>query len=85
MRQQRGRNEVKVFVRYPQEDRKTEALIENFLIRTPSGGEIPLSDAATVTRGHAYKSIQRINGKRVQSISAELDGEVTTIESLEKH
>ena len=82
LRQQRGRNEVKVFVRYPESDRKSEALVENFLIRTPSGGEVPLSEAATVSRGHAYKSISRINGKRVQSVSAELDGEVTTIESL---
>ncbi len=82
LRQQRGRDEVKVFVRYPEADRRSEALVENFLIRTPAGGEIPLSDAATVERGHAYKSIQRIDGKRVLSVSAELDGEVTTIESL---
>ena len=82
LRQQRGRNEVKVFVRYPESDRRSEALIENFLVRTPSGGEVPLSDAATVTRGHAYKSISRINGKRILAVSAELDSNVTTIESL---
>lgn len=82
LRQQRGSNTVKVFVRYPQADRSSEALVENFLIRTPSGGEIPLSDAAEAVRGHAEKSIQRIDGKRVLTVSAELDGEVTTIESL---
>lgn len=82
LRQQRGTNTVKVFVRYPQADRASEALVENFLIRTPSGGEIPLSDAAEATRGHANKSINRIDGKRILSVSAELDGDVTTIESL---
>lgn len=82
LRQQRGRNTVKVFVRYPYEDRHSEALVEDFLIRTPSGGEIPLSRAATVERGHAYKSIQRVSGKRIQQVSAELDGNVTTVESI---
>ncbi len=84
LRQQRGRNEVKVFVRYPEDMRKSEALVENFLIRTPSGGEIPLSDIATMERGHASKSISRTNGKKVLTVSAELDGEVTTIESITK-
>ena len=82
LRQQRGTNTVKVFVRYPQADLMSEALIENFLIRTPSGGEIPLSEAAEATRGHVSKSINRLNGKRMLSVTAELDGEVTTIESL---
>ncbi len=84
LRQQRGRNTVKVFVRYPKDVRSSEALVEDFLIRTPSGGEIPLSEAATVERGHAYKSIQRTNSKRILSVGAELDGEVTTVEQVMK-
>ena len=82
LRQQRGRNTVKVFVRYPYEVRTTEALVDNFLVRTPSGGEIPLSDISTVERGHAYKSIQRIDSKRILPVNAEIDGEVTTIEEV---
>ena len=82
LRQQRGNDEVKVFVRYPKADRSTEALVEDFLIRTPSGGEIPLSRAATVERGHAFKSISRTDGKRILSVSAELDGDVTTVEAV---
>ncbi|MBQ9394914.1 MAG: efflux RND transporter permease subunit, partial [Proteobacteria bacterium] len=84
LRQQRGRNTVKVFVRYPKDVRSSEALVEDFLLRTPSGGEIPLSEAATVERGHAYKSIQRTNSKRILSVGAELDGEVTTVEQVMK-
>ena len=80
MRQQRGRNEVKVFVRYPELARKSEALVEDFLLRTPSGGLIPLSEAATVERGFAYRTIRRENGKRIVSVSAELEGGVTTVE-----
>lgn len=83
VRQQRGRNEVKVFVRYPKDVRSSEALVEDFLLRTPSGGSIPLSQAATVERGHAFKSISRKDSKRILSVSAEIDGNVTTIEKIQ--
>lgn len=82
LRQQRGSNTVKVFVRYPSKDRSSEALVEDFLIRTPSGGTVPLSQAATVTRGFAAKSISRVDGKRIMTVGAEIDGEVTTVEAL---
>ena len=84
LRQQRGRNTVKVFVRYPYEVRTTEALVDNFLIRTPAGGEVPLSEVATMERGHALKSISRTDGKRILTVNAELDGNVTTFEEVMK-
>ena len=83
VRQQRGRNEVKVFVRYPKDERSSEALVEDFLLRTPSGGTIPLSQAATVERGHAYKSISRKDSKRILTVNAEIDGKVTTVEKIQ--
>lgn len=82
LRQQRGRNEVKVFVRYPEDTRQSEALVENFLLRTPTGGMIPLSEAATIQRGFSFRSISRENGKRIVTVSAELDSAVTTVELL---
>lgn len=82
LRMQRGRNEVKVFVRFPLLDRLTEGLVDNFLLRTPSGGQIPLSEAASVVRDRADKSIQRKDGRRILSVNAEIDAELTTIESV---
>ncbi|MFA5624858.1 MAG: efflux RND transporter permease subunit [Bradymonadales bacterium] len=82
LRQQRGRNELKVFVRFPLADRVSEALVDNFLLRTPSGGELPLNQAASVVRDRAHKNIQRKDGRRVLMVNAEIDGDVTSIESV---
>ena len=72
LRQQRGRDEVKVIVRLPRSERDQLASLENLVLRTPSGGEIPLSDAAVLTPGRAYSSIRRINGARVLNVTAEV-------------
>lgn len=73
VRQQRGRDEQRVYVRLPREERESEYNIEELIIRTPLGTEIPLSQAAIVNRGVSYTSIRRINGARAISITAEVD------------
>lgn len=64
IRQQRGRNEVRVRVRWPKSERVTEHDIESLLIRTPSGKDVPLSEVASVERGRAYTTIERKDGRR---------------------
>ncbi|MDP8243802.1 MAG: efflux RND transporter permease subunit [Candidatus Hinthialibacter antarcticus] len=70
-RQQRERDEIWVMVRLPEEERSSIFDIENYLIRTPGGGEIPLKEAAVVTRGRSYTSIKRVDGNRVVNITAD--------------
>ena len=53
LRQQRGRNEIKVKVRYPEDERDSEDDIRNIILRTPAGGEVPLAQAVEVKRGRA--------------------------------
>lgn len=77
LRQQRGRHEVRTYVRLPEEERRSEEDIEDFLLLTPTGAEIPLSAAARVERGRAYKEIQRRDGRRVLHVTAEVDEDVT--------
>lgn len=72
VRQQRGRDEVRVFVRRAREERESLASLERFLLRTPTGGEIPLGEAADVTVGHAYTQIQRVDGRRVVHVTSEI-------------
>ena len=72
IRQQRGRDEVRVYVRLPKEERRSEYDIDNIYLRTPSGGEIPLVEAANVSRGRSYISISRVNGRRTMTISADV-------------
>ncbi|MGB5284395.1 MAG: efflux RND transporter permease subunit, partial [Polyangiales bacterium] len=54
VRQQRGRDEVRVYVRLPLDERRSLYNVEELVIRTPMGGEMPLSQAALLTRGQAY-------------------------------
>lgn len=72
LRQQRGRNEVKVMVRLPKEERVSEYNLEQMVLRTPSGTEVPLKEAVTVKRGRAYTSIDRRNGRRVVTVAADV-------------
>jgi multidrug efflux pump subunit AcrB len=70
LRMQRGRNEIKVMVRYPPEQRRSLANVEEMRIRTPRGGEIPFAQAATIAEGRGYSIIQRTDRKRTVTITA---------------
>lgn len=81
-RQQRGRDEMRVYVRLPRDERTSEYDLDSLLIRTPRGGEIPLGVAAEVKRSQADTSISRRDGRRVISVTAEVDRSVTTSQEV---
>jgi len=70
---QRGRDDIRVMVRYPEADRRSLADVENMRIRLPSGTEIPFDTVAEVQYGRGYSAIKRIDRKRVVSVSADVD------------
>ncbi len=73
MRLQRGRHEVKLMVRYPQEDRRSLADFEEIRIRTAGGGERPITEMADVTVARGYAEINRIDQLRAIAITADID------------
>lgn len=77
LRQQRGRNEVKVRVKLPEEERATLHTLDELIIRSPAGGEVALFDAAYVNEGVSYTEIKRVNGRRVVTVSGDVDEEVS--------
>lgn len=77
IRQQRGRDEVRVMVRLPEEERRSEFDVHGLMIRTPDGGEIPFERAATFARGHSYTEIRRTDGQRIVDVTADVDPLVT--------
>jgi len=72
LRQQRGRNEIKVMVRLPKDERISLQNIEDFLVRTPAGKSVLLREVADVSKGHSYTSIERRNGRRIISVTADV-------------
>ena len=75
VRQQRGRDEVRAYVRLPLEERQSLYNVEELVIRTPSGGEMPLAQAAILERGQAYTAINRTDGRRNISVTADIADE----------
>ena len=75
---QRGRNEVRVYVRYPVDARTDVAALSDLRLRTSDGREIPLGVAANVFETRSYTSIERVDGQRVIQVSADADESVIT-------
>jgi multidrug efflux pump subunit AcrB len=82
LRIQRGRNEVKVMVRYPEEDRKSLGNLESLRIRTMDGREIPFSRAAYVDESRGFSEINRTDRKRVTNITARVDSKVANAKEI---
>jgi multidrug efflux pump subunit AcrB len=70
---QRGRDEVRVMVRYPEDERRSLGDLENMRIRTPDGLEVPFSEVATVALGRGFASIDRVNRQRAIDVTADVD------------
>ncbi|MCA9691405.1 MAG: efflux RND transporter permease subunit, partial [Myxococcales bacterium] len=78
LRQQEGRNEVKIVARLPVEERRSVHDVESMLIRTPSGGEVPLVEVAEIARARSAPTIERADGGRIVHVKAEIDEAVTS-------
>ena len=78
LRVQRGREDVRVYVRLPEDERDAIADLEDFRVAIAGGSEVPLGSVATVSFGSAPASINRKEGKRVVTISAEVDPQIVT-------
>ncbi len=75
---QRGREEIRVYVRYPESTRASLDGLNNFRVQLPSGDRAPLFTVASVTESRAYSSVDRIDGRRVVTVSADVDAAVST-------
>lgn len=77
-RMQRGRDDVRVMVRYPEAERRSLGSLEDMRIRTRDGVEVPFSAVAEakVTRGFA--NIQRTDRQRIVTVTANVDRVETT-------
>ena len=78
LRLQRGRDEVKVMVRYPESDRQYLWNLETMRIRTPTGGEIPLMQAASVIESKGFSQINRAERKRVTNITGSVNSKIAS-------
>ncbi|HUW18510.1 MAG TPA: efflux RND transporter permease subunit [Sedimentisphaerales bacterium] len=79
---QRGRDDIRVMVRYPEQERKSLADIENMRIRLPVGTEVPFKEVAHVDYGRGYAAIQRADRRRVVNVTADVDETVANAREI---
>jgi multidrug efflux pump subunit AcrB len=70
---QRGRDEVKVMVRYPRSERGSLADVQGMRIRLPDGTAVPFSAVSEAELGRGYASIFRRNRTRAVNVRASIE------------
>jgi multidrug efflux pump subunit AcrB len=75
---QRGRDDVRVVVRYPLEERRSLGDLENIRIRLPGGGELPFAAVAVAELGRGSAAIERRDRKSQVAVTADFDTRVAS-------
>lgn len=79
---QRGRDDVRVMLRFPLSERQSISKLNDMLINTPSGGKVPLSHVATLKPGKSASAITRIDRYRTINVTADVDKNTTNMTTL---
>ena len=82
LRQQRGRNEIKVMLRLPENERESVQDMYDFLVWTDKGKAIPLNEIVQVKQGHAFTEIKRRNGRRNVQVTANVTPRSQSVEVI---
>ena len=77
-RVQRAREEVKVMVRYGEDERSSLAGLEEMRVRLPDGTGVPLFEVADLVFGRGFSTIERTDRRRTLHVTAEVDGSVAS-------
>jgi len=70
---QRGRDDIRVMVRYPEAHRRSLEDLENLRVRAPDGREVPFGEVAETDFGRGYAAITRVDRKRSVNVTADVD------------
>jgi len=79
---QRGRDDIRVMVRYPAGERRSIGDIEAMRIRLKDGAEVPFTTVATVDAGRGYAVINRTDRRRVVTVTADVDDAVANANEI---
>ncbi|MEM9931402.1 MAG: efflux RND transporter permease subunit, partial [Bacteroidota bacterium] len=81
-RLQRGEDEVKVWLRYGENERRSLADLNNMRIRLPGGAEYPLSEIAAFTPQRGVIGISHVNGKREVKVEADISNNSVSVTDI---
>ena len=81
-RLQRGRNEVKIVVRYPSQDRQSLEALRALPIKLPNGHNVPLETVAEVSFHDGLFKIMRQDRRRIIKVQARIDNHKVDLNAL---
>ncbi len=81
---QRGRDDIRVMVRYPKAQRSAISQLLEMQIVTSDGRRIPLSQVADLTPGRSPTAITRIDRYRTVNVTADVDKQATNMVALQR-
>ncbi|MBI4577655.1 MAG: efflux RND transporter permease subunit [Planctomycetes bacterium] len=84
-RVQRGRDDVRVMVRYPAAERRSVGDLEAMRVRTGTGLEVPFGEVASVEAARGYSAIRRADLRRTVNVTADVDSTVVTADEVLDH
>jgi multidrug efflux pump subunit AcrB len=73
IRQLRGNNETEVRVKLPESEREDLSYLEDYVILTPDGTEVPLFEVTAFEYSEAFSTINRRNGRRIVTVSTDVE------------
>ncbi|UCF33958.1 MAG: efflux RND transporter permease subunit, partial [Phycisphaerales bacterium] len=79
---QRGREDVKIMVRYPPQRRTQIYDVESMYVATPSLDMVPFTEVARLEEGTGYSVIKRKDQRRTVTVKADVDDAVTNAEEV---
>ncbi len=79
---QRGRDDIRVMVRYPEAERRSRGDIDEMRVRLPGGAEVPFTTVAVVEEGRGYAVINRTDRRRVVTVSSDVEEEVANANEI---
>ena len=79
---QRGREDVRVMVRYPLKERQSIENLMQMRVRTADGREVPFSDVAEAKMGRAFSTIRRIDRNRAINVTSDANKESANLEAI---
>ena len=79
---QRGRDDVRVMVRYPADERESVGDLQRMRIRTPTGEAVPFGTVAEAQMGRGFASIKRVDRDRAINVTAGVDEDVANANNV---
>jgi len=80
----RGREEIKVLVRYQADERQSLQTLERMMIRTADGTEVPFTEVARLIPARSPAAINRIDRRRTVNVTADANKDLADLEAIKR-